>query len=60
METIYLDDFLDEGIIKEKSFRKKVSEINWDDYNYPAISKLADYISKEVLTQTAAKADSRS
>lgn len=34
--------------------------INWDAYNYPAISKLADYISKEVLTQTAAKADSRS
>ena len=33
METIYLDDFLDEGIIREKSFRKKVSEINWDDYN---------------------------
>ena len=33
METIYLDDFLDEGIIREKSFRQKVSEINWDDYN---------------------------
>ncbi|SVC38498.1 uncharacterized protein METZ01_LOCUS501312, partial [marine metagenome] len=24
METIYLDDFLDEGIIREKSFRQKV------------------------------------
>ena len=33
METIYLDDFLDEGIIKEKSFRLKVSQINWNDYN---------------------------
>ena len=33
METIYLDDFLDEGIIREKSFRQKVSEINWNDYN---------------------------
>ena len=32
METIYLDDFLDEGIIREKSFRLKVSEINCDDY----------------------------
>ena len=33
METIYLDDFLDDGIIKEKSFREKVSAINWQDYN---------------------------
>ena len=33
METIYLDDFLDEGIIREKSFRQTVSEINWNDYN---------------------------
>ncbi|GIS72047.1 MAG: hypothetical protein CM1200mP10_16240 [Candidatus Neomarinimicrobiota bacterium] len=33
METIYLDDFLDEGIIREKSFRQKVLEINWNDYN---------------------------
>ena len=33
METIYLDDFLDNGIIREKSFRKKVSAINWKDYN---------------------------
>ena len=32
METIYLDDFLDNGIIREKSFRKKVSAINWKDY----------------------------
>ena len=33
METIFLDDFLDEGIIREKSFRQKVSKINWNDYN---------------------------
>ena len=33
MKTIYLDDFLDNGIIKEKSFRKKISTINWDSYN---------------------------
>ena len=33
METIYLDDFLDDGIIKEKSFRKKILAINWQNYN---------------------------
>ena len=32
METIYLDDFLDEGILKEKSFRKKVELTNWNQY----------------------------
>ena len=26
METIHLDDFLDEGVIREEVFRKKVSE----------------------------------
>tara|TARA_B110000438_G_scaffold299480_1_gene349730 strand:+ start:2754 stop:3002 length:249 start_codon:yes stop_codon:yes gene_type:complete len=33
METIYLDDFLEDGIIKEESFRKKISAINWQEYN---------------------------
>ena len=33
METIYLDDFLDDGIIREKSFRKKISDINWQNNN---------------------------
>ena len=33
METIYLDDFLTEGIIKEKEFRKIVNEIKWEKYN---------------------------
>jgi len=32
METIYLNDFLDGGILKEKSFREKVAEINWSQY----------------------------
>ena len=32
METIYLDNFLSNGILKEKSFRRLVSEINWSDY----------------------------
>ena len=32
METIYLDNFLSNGILKEKLFRQLVSEINWSDY----------------------------
>ena len=28
METIILDDFLDNGIIREKSFRKQVNELD--------------------------------
>lgn len=32
METIHLDDFLDEGLIREKVFRKKVSEIDWAQF----------------------------
>jgi hypothetical protein len=33
METIYLNDFLDDGILKEKTFRKKVANINWSQYS---------------------------
>ena len=32
METIYLDNFLTDGIIKEKPFRQLVNEIKWSDY----------------------------
>ena len=32
METIHLDDFLHEGVIREKKFREKVSEIDWTQY----------------------------
>tara|TARA_B100001123_G_scaffold352512_1_gene404078 strand:+ start:422 stop:664 length:243 start_codon:yes stop_codon:yes gene_type:complete len=32
MKTIILDDFLTEGILIEKKFRKKVAEMNWNDY----------------------------
>ena len=32
METIMLDDFLDNGIIREKSFRQQVDEIDLDVY----------------------------
>ena len=32
MKTILLDDFLDDGIIREKSFRKMVKELNMKEY----------------------------
>ena len=32
MTTISMDDFLDCGILKEKSFRKQVAEIDWSQY----------------------------
>ena len=33
MDTIYLDDFLCDQIIKEKEFRKKVVSENWKKYS---------------------------
>ena len=33
METIYLDDFLTGGILKEDDFRGKIAEINWKGYS---------------------------
>jgi len=32
MTTIQMDDFLDEGILKEKSFRKQAENIDWSQY----------------------------
>ena len=32
METIYLDNFISDGILKEKIFRQLVSEIEWSNY----------------------------
>ena len=32
METVLLDGFLDEGIIREKSFRRLVDELELDQY----------------------------
>ena len=32
METIYLDDFLNNGILKEDDFRKKVADLKWNQY----------------------------
>ena len=29
MDTIYLNDFCTDGILKEKDFKEKVSSINW-------------------------------
>ena len=31
METIHLENFLENGIIKEESFRKNVEQYNWND-----------------------------
>jgi len=33
METIYLNDFLDDGILREKIFREKISKIDWSKYS---------------------------
>ena len=32
MDTIYLDDFFDQGIIKEKLFREKIDVTSWNKY----------------------------
>jgi|TARA_Y100001949_G_C15963388_1_gene320376 hypothetical protein len=32
METIRLDNFLDDGIIREKSFRKQVNEMDFERF----------------------------
>ena len=32
MKTILLDDFLDEGIIREKSFQKMMDDHDFDQY----------------------------
>ena len=32
METIHLDDFLHEGVIKEKVFREKIAQVDWTQY----------------------------
>ncbi len=32
MTTIQMEDFLDGGILKEKSFRQRVDEIDWSQY----------------------------
>ena len=32
MDTIYLDDFLDDGIIKESTFREKIDNYKWKTF----------------------------
>ncbi len=32
METIFLDDFLSDGLIKEKEFRDKIAQVDWAEY----------------------------
>ena len=33
METIFLNDFLDDGILREKVFRQKVADVDWSQYS---------------------------
>ena len=33
METIRLDDFLSDGMIKEKEFRAQIKTIDWESFN---------------------------
>ena len=33
MDTIVLNDFLDDGILREKVFRQKVADIDWSQYS---------------------------
>ena len=39
METILLEDFLDEGIIKEKSFREKINLMDFSTFSNKVIIK---------------------
>jgi len=32
MEIIVLDDFLKDGILKEKNFREEINDIDWSQY----------------------------
>lgn len=32
MTTIQMDDFLDDGILREESFRKQVDDMDWTQY----------------------------
>lgn len=37
METIFLDDFLTDGILKEDEFRKKIAKTNWKEYSHKKV-----------------------
>ena len=32
METVHLDNFLEDGILKEKPFREKVKQTDWSNF----------------------------
>lgn len=32
MKTIYLDDFLSDGMLKENDFREKIKAVDWSTY----------------------------
>ena len=37
METILLDDFIDDGIIREKSFREKINTMDFNKFADPKV-----------------------
>ena len=37
MKTIYLDDFLTDGIIKENEFRKMANKVDWGKYKNKSV-----------------------
>jgi hypothetical protein len=37
METILLDDFIDEGIIREKSFREKIKKMDFNKFAHQKV-----------------------
>ena len=43
MKTILLDDLLDDGIIREKSFRKMVKNLNMNQYKGEKVIKGTKY-----------------
>ena len=48
METILLDDFLDDGIIREKSFRQKVDKLDLDHYKDKKVIMLSKSLAEEI------------
>ena len=53
METVLLDDFLDEGIIREKSFRRQVDELELDQYkNKKVIAWIPNAVKPAIVAKT--------
>ena len=43
METIFLDDFLIDGLIKEVDFRLKIKKIDWSKYKNKKVRIMKQY-----------------